>query len=141
MLQDIGRSKILENIGDLPNYCKSLIQNAKIDKKLKSIDTAYNYIKKASDIALQVKSNKLINESFVEQEIIKMYKNNESDSLLSFINDKESNLGDELTAYIHLSLWEYNQSETSKSIALDLYTRLYKDFPKEIYKKYIDSLS
>ena len=43
--------------------------------------------------------------------------------------------------YIHLNIWKYNNAETSKTIALDLYTQLYKDFPKYTYKNYIDDLS
>ena len=133
--------KIFKNIGDLPNYCKALIHNAKINKQLENIDNAYGFIEEACDIASKVKIDKFINESFIEKEIIKMYKNKDSESLISFVDDKDSNLNNELIAYIHLNIWKYNNAETSKTIALDLYTQLYKDFPKYTYKNYIDDLS
>ena len=125
----------------MPNFAKSLIQFSKINRKLNKIEEASNYIQKAYDVSLKINLNHYVNESSVEQKIINMYKEKNSKDLLQLVNTASSKLGNELVAYIHYNLWEYDKLESSKKLALDLYTDLYKKYPKKIYKDYIDNLS
>ena len=137
----IKSCNILESIGDLPNYAKSLIQFSKINRKLNKIEEASKYIQKAYNVSLKINLNHYVNESNVEQKIINMYKENNSKDLLQLVDTASSKLGNELVAYIHYNLWEYNKLESSKKLAFDLYTNLYKKSPKKIYKDYIGNLS
>tara|TARA_B110000263_G_scaffold67177_1_gene58134 strand:- start:160 stop:3726 length:3567 start_codon:yes stop_codon:yes gene_type:complete len=137
----IKSCKIFESIGDLPNYSKSLIQYSKIDRKLNKIDEANKHIKQAYDISYKIKLDNFINEANVEQEIINMYKYNNPENLLSLIHTSSLKLGDELVAYIHYNLWQHDNLESSKKSALNLYSSLYKKFPKKIYEDYINDLS
>ena len=55
-----------------------------------------------------------------------MYKNNNSDTLLSYTVNKNLDLSEEVLAYIHFNLFMYAKIDSSKVIALKLYKHLYK---------------
>ena len=134
-------SEVFKKIGDLPYLSQSLILHSKVKRSLQDFESSMQIAKEAIEISGKINSEEFIHYSQIEKEITSMHINKSSDSLLSFSLANDSKLNDECQAYIHFNLWEYAKLEKSKAIALNLYQKLYKKFPKYSYKIYIDKLT
>ena len=140
-LSSLSPEEVFKKIGDLPYLSQSLILHSKVKRSLQDFESSMDIAREAIEISTKINSEEFIHHSQIEKEITSMYISKSSDSLLSFSLIHDNKLNDESLAYIHFNLWKYAKLKKSKAIALNLYQKLYKRFPKYSYKIYIDKLT
>ena len=85
-----------------------------------------------------IKSESMILEIKIEENILEMYSNKNYD-FNKFI--KENKLNEEQNAYFHFNVWKYKNNKNSKDLANKTYTNLRKKTPKHIYSYFLDKLN
>ena len=130
----------LKKTEDLPHFTKALIQETKILRKLKYFTNSEDSINKALEISKNINDIDLLNEVNIEKYInaLQLTDKNLSESELLTYCDK--NIGNEYKAYINYNIWKYCNNKIAKNTALKLYKDLYREIPKHIFQKRINSL-
>ena len=131
-------AEILKNIGDLPYYVNSLLLLVKSHRLNNNIDKCKESLKNILKNFEMIKSESMILEIKIEQNILEMYSNKNYD-FNKFI--KEYKLNEEQNAYFHFNVWKYKNNKNSKDFANKTYTNLRKMTPKHIYSYFLDKLN
>ena len=62
-------------------------------------------------------------------------------SIKNVLHLYENNKNDNQKAYIQYNIWKYKNDKTAKQNAIELYSKLFKESPKNHYKSLIKELS
>jgi tetratricopeptide (TPR) repeat protein len=116
---------------------------AELNCEIKKYDMALDYLNETEELLSDMDGDAcLLVEIAIGKSIIDYYQNKNSSQLSErmheIIMEKTPNL--EYEAVIHFELWKINKSKASHSKAIELYSKLYNEVPKFMYKSRLKEL-
>ncbi|MBC8312410.1 MAG: tetratricopeptide repeat protein [Candidatus Marinimicrobia bacterium] len=130
-------------IKDIPNLAKYQLLLAELNCEIKKYDMSLDYLNQTEELLSNMDGDdSLLVEIAIGKAIIDYYQNKNSFQLSERMHEiiKEKTPSLEHEAIIHFELWKINKSESSHSKAIQLYSKLYKEAPKFIYKSRLKTL-
>tara|TARA_B110000438_G_scaffold54458_1_gene54553 strand:- start:15019 stop:18603 length:3585 start_codon:yes stop_codon:yes gene_type:complete len=135
--------KKFKEINDFPNYAKYQLLLSELYCETKDFDSALKYLNNTEELLSEMDGNDSL---YIEISIGKSIINYHQNGDITLLNDEMSKLikevtpNDEFEAMINFELWKINMRKESQSKAVQLYTKLYNEAPKFIYKSRLEEL-
>lgn len=137
-------TKIFKQITDLPNYAKYQLLLGELFCETKDYNNSLTHLNRVEKVLSNIDGDESLKvEVKVGKTLINYHLNGNFDQLEMEMNKiiEKNSVSKENEASIHFELWKINQYKKSKTIAIKLYSELYKDAPKFKYKYRLDEMN